>query len=300
MLTVFLTLIPETCRNIVGNGSIPPQKWNVSLITYLKHRKQSVPIMNETIQKKKRPGLLSSIPIILEKEAFLLLIFGAVFYAGFYTILAGLPFQLETTYRFNSIQIGLCYIPIGMGSIVSKTIVGRSVDWNFRRHAKNHGLEVVKGRQQDITDFPVERARLEISMSCIYLACATMIPYGWVMHLNHPPLAAVIVLLFLLAIVASGAMQAMSVLVVDIHPRSPAAASAANNLVRCLLGAGGVALAVPLVDQIGRGWTCTLIALIWVLMSSCWWAVIIRGPRWRKARKSKEDLIKRHEMLATV
>ncbi|OAX79429.1 hypothetical protein ACJ72_06248 [Emergomyces africanus] len=38
-LVQFAVLFPETGRNIVGNGSYPPQKWNISVITYLKTRK---------------------------------------------------------------------------------------------------------------------------------------------------------------------------------------------------------------------------------------------------------------------
>ena len=290
MLLVFLAFIPETCRNIVGNGSIPPQRWNISLMTYLQRREQGIPVLRETIQNKRRPGLLSSIPIMLEKEAFLILLFGGILYAGFYTILTGLPSQLGATYNYNPIQVGLCYIPLGIGAMVAKTLVGRSIDWNFRRHAKQQGLEIVHSQQQDIANFPTERARLEVALPCLYFACATIVPYGWVVGLQHPPLAAVLVLLFFNATVTSGTFQAMSVLIVDIHPESPAAATAASNLIRCLLGAGGVAAVIPLLNRIGRGWTSTLIALVWVSMSSCWWAVMIWGPRWRQARKTREEL----------
>jgi multidrug resistance protein len=37
---VFLIFMPETCRTVVGDGSIPAQKWNISLVTYLKQLKQ--------------------------------------------------------------------------------------------------------------------------------------------------------------------------------------------------------------------------------------------------------------------
>ena len=70
MLMVFVVVIPETCRNIVGNGSVPPQKWNLPLIAYLRLRtrpKDDLPLALETVQKKQRPGLLSSIPILFEK-----------------------------------------------------------------------------------------------------------------------------------------------------------------------------------------------------------------------------------------
>jgi MFS family permease len=38
---IFVIVLPETCRAVVGNGSIPPQKWNISLLSYLKQREQA-------------------------------------------------------------------------------------------------------------------------------------------------------------------------------------------------------------------------------------------------------------------
>ncbi|MCJ1414634.1 hypothetical protein MMC32_000961 [Xylographa parallela] len=292
MLTVFVVFIPETCRNIVGNGSVLAQKWNISLIAYFrlrKQRKNGVPVAQETVQNKRRPGILSSLPILFEKESFLLLLYAGILYAGFYIIMAGLPAQLASVYNYNSIQIGLCYLPIGCGSIVARTTVGRAVDWNFRRHCRKLGIEIVKGKQQNIENFPIERARLEIGLPLVYCGCAAFLPYGWVMSLQSPPLAAVIVLLFVNAYVLSGSMQALNVLVVDCHPDSSAAASAALNLVRCLLGAGGVAAVIPLLNRIGSGWTGTMVTVIWILASAMWWAPMIWGLQWRQEKKMKQD-----------
>jgi hypothetical protein len=44
---------------------------------------------------------------------------------------------------------------------------------------------------------------------------------------------------------------------IDVNPRSPAAASAAFQLVRCLIDTGGVALVTPLLNSLGFGWTGT-------------------------------------------
>ncbi|KFY38581.1 hypothetical protein V494_04325 [Pseudogymnoascus sp. VKM F-4513 (FW-928)] len=294
MLVCILLFMPETCRNIVGNGSVPSQKWNVSLMTYLnqrKLRKNNIPVARDTIQNKKRPSLLASLSILVEKEASLLMIFCAIYFAGFSMITASLPSQLSSTYNFNSIQVGLCYIPIGAAAISAKTVVGRLIDWNFRRHCKIQGLEIIKSRQQEIDDFPAERARLEVSVPLIIIACVGVVPYGWVMGLEHPPLGAVIVLLFLIAFSASGLMQTITVLLIDCHPNSPAAVSAANNVLRCLLAAGAVAIAVPLFDKIGRGLTGTLLALVYLVSCLLLWAVVVKGPGWRKERQLKREAI---------
>jgi hypothetical protein len=57
------------------------------------------------------------------------------------------------------------------------------MDSNFRRHARALGIQIVQNRQQDIDEFPVERARLEVSLVFVYLLSACIIPYGWLMRL---------------------------------------------------------------------------------------------------------------------
>jgi multidrug resistance protein len=199
MLLIILLFIPETCQNIVGNGSLPPQRWNKPLIAYI--RAKRVPSdVNQLSEKssKKRPGILSTIPIILDKESFLILFFGGIIYAGYYIILTGLPQQLSSTYHFNSIQVGLCYLTIGSGPMLVRPIIGRIMDANFRRHARKAGIEVANNRQTNIDEFPIEKTRLQVSLACVYVWSALIIPYGWVMSLHHPPLPAVLVLLFIM------------------------------------------------------------------------------------------------------
>ncbi|KAI9744930.1 MAG: hypothetical protein M1818_001856 [Claussenomyces sp. TS43310] len=290
ILLVLAVFIPETCRNVVGNGSVPPQRWNFSLISYLHRRRQlraGIPLSRSTMSNKVRPSILSSIPIIFAKESFLLLFFGGLLAGGFYIVMAGLATQLQDTYHYNSIQVGLCYVPMGVGAIASRLLSGYLIDRNFRRHAARLGIEIKKGRQTSLDNFPAEQARLEIALPSVYLGCVTMIAYGWVMNMAHPPLPAALVLLFFLILLLASGMQAVSVLIVDCHPDSPSAASAAGNLTRCLLGAGGVAVVQPLVNSIGRGWTSTLVAFIWLIFSPCWWACWVWGPAWRAERKHR-------------
>jgi multidrug resistance protein len=288
MFVLYAVFIPETCRNIVGNGSIPPQRWNRPLIVLFRSQKHTE-TPSSGRDSKKRPGILSSIPVILDKETFPLLFFSGLLYAGYYIILTGLPDQLASTYHYNTIQVGLCYLPIGMGPLLTRPFIGRIMDANFRRHARAIGVEIVKNRQQEIDNFPIERTRLEISLALVYISCASFIPYGWVMNLQHPPLPAVLVLLFIMGITISAAFQPITALVLDLNPVRPAAATAAMNFVRCLLGAGGVAVVNPMLHHLGRGWSATLIALIWIIFSVCWWAVLIWGPQWRKAKKLRSD-----------
>jgi hypothetical protein len=48
--------------------------------------------------------------------------------------------------------------------LTSSILAGKLLDWNFRRHAKKIGMEISKWRQQDLENFPIEQARLEIAI----------------------------------------------------------------------------------------------------------------------------------------
>jgi hypothetical protein len=78
----------------------------------------------------------------------------------------------------------------------------------------------------------------------------------------HPSSPAVLFFLFCNAVSMSGSMQCLNVLLIDCHPDSPSAASAATNLVRCLIAAGAVALVEPLLESVDRGWTSMIISVV--------------------------------------
>ncbi len=80
---------------------------------------------------KQRPGILSTIPILLEKESSLILFYSGLLYAGYYIIITGLPQQLTSTYNYNSIQVDLCYLPLGLGPLISGQSLVESWMQNF-------------------------------------------------------------------------------------------------------------------------------------------------------------------------
>ena len=79
------------------------------------------------------------------------------------------------------------------------------------------------------------------------------------------------------------------VLMVDIYPGRPATATAANNVVRCLLGAAATAAIGPMTEAMGYGWAYTTLALLFVAASAGPLATVKYGIKWRKAKKEKEQ-----------
>lgn len=292
-LVLFFVTIPETCRAVVGNGSVPPAtRWNLSLWQLLQrrnHHRPAAEIDYTTVQAgRKRPNPFGSLAVICEKECGLVLLFSALLFSGYTAVVSTLSTELTKRYHFNAIQVGLCYLPFGAGSMASRWTVGALLDWNFRREAKRQGLRIEANRQQDISAFDIEKTRLIVTLPFIYAGCLSIIAYGWVMQ-YRTNLAGPLVLLFFLGNTVTGAFSSLNVLVVDVHRDSPATAVAANNLLRCLMGAGAAALAIPLINRIGIGWTGTLVAGLWVVFSPALWVVFMWGHAWRKKSRLHES-----------
>jgi multidrug resistance protein len=291
---IFLIFFPETCRAIVGNGSIKPSGWNMSVINYHQVRQQrkgekpTQPFQGCKSNAKLRMNPFSSLQILFEKEGGIVLLFSALLFAGFYGVVSAIPSQFAIIYGFDDLQIGLCYIPVGMGSMFAALIQGRLVDWNFRRHATRLGMPITKGRQQVISNFPIEAARLQLAIPFLYISCVLITAFGWSINYNAP-LAVPLVLLFFTAYSLSGTFNVLSTLIVDLHPGKAGAATAANNLARCLTGAGFTAAVLPMIDRLGRGWTYTLLAFVWLAVSPLLFVVIKCGPGWREARRVREE-----------
>ena len=79
------------------------------------------------------------------------------------------------------------------------------------------------------------------------------------------------------------------VLMVDIYPGQPATATAANNVVRCLLGAAASAAIGPMAKALGNGWAYTLLGLLFAAGTLGPMASMRYGIAWRKAKKEKAE-----------
>ena len=300
---LLLFFLPETCRKVVGDGSIPPPTLNQSLTDLVRERNRvkAGHIVDaaqlESVRKNYHlsfPNPLSTLVIVADKEAALILFCGGLIVSLFYAVTTGVPSQFSKIYGFDELKLGLVYVPFGGGSLISAFTTGKMIDFNYRRHAKRNGFPLTKDRYQDLTNFPIERARLEVALPLLYFSILGVIGYGWALD-SETNLAGPLILLFVFGYGSMAAFQVMQILVVDISPGHAAAATAANNLFRCLLGAGSTAVIVPMIDRMTVGWAYTFAALVWVCFSPCLWVLMKYGPVWRKAKKDKLDRKAREE-----
>ncbi|KAG8527073.1 uncharacterized protein KY384_008502 [Bacidia gigantensis] len=294
-LVPFVLFFPETCRKVVGDGSVPPPKLNMCLTNVIKERsrkKAGIEIDTQQSEEVRRnyklsiPNPLSTFKIVADKESALILFSSGLVVACLYAVNTALPSQFKKIYGFDEIQIGLCFLPFGAGSIISAFTTGKMIDFSWRRHAKRAGFPVMKNRHQDLTHFPIERARLVVALPLLYFCCAGLITYGWVLDFETS-LAGPLVVLFFTGYGIMAGFQIMIILIVDLSPGNAAAATAANNIFRCLIGAGATAAIVPMIDAWNVGWAYTFAAFTWIALSPMLLVLLKYGPRMRLAKKEK-------------
>ena len=300
-LIPFILTVPETGRNVVGNGSVPPIGWNMTVLDYLRQRKElkSQDSLSRSAtsderhraqaelashRKLKFPNPLKTIYIIAEKDVALVLIYNSLIYTAFYDVIASMPVMFKQTYGFNDLEIGLCYLPFGFGCAVTSFLNGKLLDRNYKRIAKRIGFAIDRKHGDDLRYFPIEEARIGIMWPILSVGLASILCYGWAMEMNAP-LAAPLVLTFLIGFCVNGSFNILSTLMVDLYPQSPATATAANNLVRCFMGAGGTGIINIMVEKMGRGWCFTFIALVCTVTMPMLLAEIKWGPGWREERQ---------------
>lgn len=292
-MALVIVFFPETCRYIVGDGSITPPPAYRSVWQILKRRRRSKNDLSRQTSKSdssfkfKPPNVLGSIMLLLQKETGLLLVFSSIVFAGFYCIATALPAQFQRIYGFNEIEIGLMYLPIAVGSCVTAFVVGPFVNWNFKRHCDKLNVPYDRSRQQDLSEFPIERARLEVGLPLLVLAAISLVAWGWAVEAETHVAAPCVISVFL-GIGMVGFNNTSGALLVDIHPGKAGTATAANNLTRCLLGAGASAAIAPMINAMGVGWAFTLVGGLYVLASPAIFVLMIWGPKWRRELKEKK------------
>nr|ULT85507.1 MFS transporter [Wicklowia aquatica] len=297
-LLIYIPFLPETCRKVVGNGSIPPQGWNRTVWNYVedrRNRREGEGDSTDEIERQQQrhelaakrhlaiPNPLKALLIIVEKDVALIMLFTSLMVTGFYMIMVPIPSAFEEAYKFNQVQIGLCYIPFSVGSAIGTVAAGKFLDWNFRRVALRIGHPLHLRRGDDLRHFPVEKVRLQVLWIPALVGGACMIAWGWVLA-AQTSLAAPLVILFIGGGTISGTMAMQQALLIDLYPQSPATVTAALNVCRCLLSAGGTSVIQYMIDAMGLGWCYTFVGLVLIACTPLSAVVVKWGPGWREER----------------
>ena len=283
-LVFLVLLLPETLRSLVGNGSIPAKGLAESPLAYMQRRRQekrapeSAKVQQESstsAKKKAQIDFLGPLRILVGKQAVCVILFLSIYYTVWQMTVAAMSTLFEQTYHLTQLQTGLTYIANGVGCILGTITTGKFLDFDYRRvKAKYTG---------DDDGFPIERARLRTMWLWAGLQCASVLVFGWTID-KHVHISVPIITTFFTGWAEIAIQAATSTFLVDVFPKQSASATAALNLSRCLMGAGGTAAIIPLANAISVGWSFTLCTGVLLISLLLLLAQMQCGPRWRASQ----------------
>ncbi|KAL1983992.1 hypothetical protein VTN96DRAFT_9677 [Rasamsonia emersonii] len=166
---------------------------------------------------------------------------------------------------------------------------GWLMDRDHRRteveYCKSHGLPTeTRINTKSHEDFPIEYARLRNNWWIILIFVAATTAYGFSLETH---LAAPVILQYLIAFAATSVFSVNSALVIDLYPGKSASATAVNNLMRCSVGAAGVAVVEPMIEALTPKYTFLLLAGITAVFSPLLLIELKYGASWRLERAQR-------------
>lgn len=292
-------LLPETARSLVGNGSDLSRFkwWQLSWLGLMRRRFkwlrskgeiETTAVASEApktvIRAYELGNLLACLRIIFYKDTFLALWIHGSFYTVDYSFVAAVPDIFKDIYGYNDLQLGLAYLPRGVGIIIGSYFTGKLMDINYRAITRATGRTDARVTGDDLLGFPIELARIRFSLHLLAISTATIIGYGWAVE-RGAPAAVPLILQFIQGFWGTVFYTTYGALLVDGFPDSPSTAAAATSLTRCAMAAAGVAVLQPLLTAAGRGWYFTTLGL-WSGGFGAAAVMLLRwkGMEWRRAR----------------
>ncbi|KAK0635974.1 major facilitator superfamily domain-containing protein, partial [Bombardia bombarda] len=299
---LLLCFLPETCRKVVGDGSIRPPPMYRTLVQTIRYRRHPEGVAEQNMESlEKHPDemqnvskwkfatrhLFASVVLLRDVEFLFLLLCGGIVFSGVYAIGTAMPHQFATLYGFDDLEVGLMYLPLVGGSIVAVVVVGPGMNWNYRRHARRLGFPIDRRRRMDLHGFPIEKVRLQVALPLLALGAAVVASWGWV-TVNEVEIEKVCIIVFFIGVSLVGVNNAINALIVDIFPEKAGAALAAYNLVKCLMGAVASGVIDLLIAAVGLGKAFTVFGALYLLLIPIMVLVMWRGVDWREQRRERE------------
>ncbi|KAI0140770.1 major facilitator superfamily domain-containing protein [Pestalotiopsis sp. NC0098] len=300
-LGFILVFLPETMRNIAGNGSLRLSGVYRPLIRVVRKEPDYMRDPEHPIKRKQIRVSTFTDPLRLlgQRDILLNLVFGGIIYTVWSMVTSTTTSIFKSAFGLNELLVGLAFLPNGLGTIVGSAIIGKLMNKDFRAaevtYREQHKLpDDYKIPSKAIPgDFGIEHARLRHLWWVTLLFTLATGVYGFTVgdaSLTSRPAWVIVPLMlqFLIAATSNAVFAMNQTMVSDLCPGKGASSTAINNLVRCGLAAVGVAFAETMVGALGPATSFLLLALVVAVCTPMPVVNWHHGPGWRRQRMEKE------------
>ncbi|KAF1969707.1 major facilitator superfamily transporter [Bimuria novae-zelandiae CBS 107.79] len=259
-----IAFLPETLRSIAGDGSLRLTGIHQPLIrrfrkepNYLEDRDPSYRRPQVTLEMFVEP-----LSLLKRKEILMNLLFGGVIYAIWSMVTSSTTTLFKQAFGLNEVMLGLAFIPNGVGTIIGSTVIGKLLNTSYAQVEEAYRIEHDIPSKEKLSkysipiDFPIEKARLKHIPWITAVFITSTMAYGFSVgstSLTNLPgwIAVPLTFQFLIAATSNAVFAISQTLVSDLCPGKGASSTAINNLVRCSMGAVGVAVLDKMITAIG-------------------------------------------------
>lgn len=318
---MIIILLPETLRSIAGNGSLRLTGIHQPLIRRFTKEPDYIQDPGDVVTRRKvtLQTFIDPLKLLVEKDILLNLIFGGVVYTIWSMVTSTTTGLFRSAFGLSELLIGLVFLPNGklnlwsqflttvgsygsnlfslpgVGTIVGSTIAGSLMTRDYKAAEESYRLQrnlpsTYKLPAKNLpADFGIEHARQRNLGWITGLFVLSVGAYGFTLvpsSLTAQPgwITVPLALQFLIAATSNAVFAINTTLVSDLCPGKGASSTAINNLVRCGLGAVGVAFGEAMIAGVGSGAAFLGLAL---LVVACVPLLVVNwyyGMYWRTAR----------------
>ncbi|CAN8106361.1 unnamed protein product [Discula destructiva] len=209
----------------------------------------------------------------------LVVAFASITFAALFVVNVSLQSTFSAPpYAFSTIVVGLLYIPSSLGYFMASIFGGRWVDYIMHREARAAGRFDEKGR---LVFLPEDRLRENAWIAASMYPLA-MIWYGWCADKGVFWLACMVPNFFF-GVASMLVFGAVTTMLTEFVPKRSSSAVALNNFVRNIFSCIGVVVTQPLIDVMGVGWLCTMVAILCLVGGNlCTFLLRRNSDKWRK------------------
>ncbi|KAK8015037.1 florfenicol exporter [Apiospora arundinis] len=293
-LLAIIVFLPETLRSIAGDGSVrlhgvhKPLWYSIKGQPYVDENRPRPELKPVNIGKL----VLEPVKMLREKDVLVNLLYGSAPYTIHSMVTASATAMFKDTFGMSQLQVAASFLANGAGIILGSVVTGKALNWYYRRYEnkyrEEHGIpEGTPFKAKLLRDFPLEHARLQTTWFVTPVLIAAVCVYGYAIALKSLP--SILVLQFVISFCAMSVLAANTTLMLDMFPHAAASATAVNNLVRCLVGASGVAVVQHAIEGLGQGLTFLIFGLITAAMTPLLGLEWHFGGRWRVERMDREQ-----------
>ncbi|RCK55090.1 MFS antiporter QDR2 [Candida viswanathii] len=258
--------LPETSRRIVGNGSIMPKNvLNKSALIYLPRFRERMTNDVSTLVPMSKFDVFGPLKIFFQVDVFCTLLPLGMHFAAWTVVLTSLSTELESDkYNYSVMHVGLIYLPQGLACFVGSLIIGRCLNWYYRRRKEMYNRQMEEVALEDRPPFNIVATRLTLTVIPATLMIIGLVIFGWcIQYRRH--IISIIISTILVSFSASVLVSICTTMMVDLYPNNGSGSASCLNLMRCLLAALFTGVLDQIISSMGLGGTYTLIAGICLL-----------------------------------